>query len=661
MMSNLKIITTDVAVVGTGAAGYNAAVRLAQEGKKKVLLITEGILSGTSRNTGSDKQTYYKLGLGGDGPDSVRKMAEDLFAGGSVDGDNALCEAALSARSFFHLCELGVPFPVNRYGEYIGYKTDHDPYARATSAGPLTSKFMTESLERKAKELRIPLLDGCLAVEILKNDGGVCGLLCLEKSTDVYISVHCSEVILATGGPAGIYEDSVYPIGHTGSSGLAVAAGAAMQNLTEWQYGLASVSPRWNVSGTYMQVLPRFISVGESGDEREFLADYFADPYEALSAVFLKGYQWPFDSRKVLEGSSVIDLLVYRECVLKKRRVYLDYRKNPFGLEHIEFLKLSGEAYSYLDKAGACFGTPIERLKKMNQPAIDLYMSKGRNLEQEPLEIALCAQHHNGGIAVDAWWQTTIPGLFAVGECAGTHGVSRPGGSALNAGQAGSLRAAQYCSVSKRRLSDRAEFEKLVQKHQEEHLGFGVGISEEALEGQIVNARRRMSDCGAAIRDCSAMRKALKEVGKEIAALNKGNAEHAERKDRQSEEPKHSTPEGLCLAYRLKDLLLMQSAVLTAMIDFSEKAGITRGSALYTDENGLLREGLEEIFRFCPENTKELAGACCISNTRQSVQQLYLDENGSFQITWRPVRPIPETAEIFETVWRQYRENKNIY
>ena len=59
-------------------------------------------------------------------------MADTLFAGRCVDGDIALCEAALSTQCFLKLVELGVPFPRNRYGEYIGYKTDHDPRRRAT-------------------------------------------------------------------------------------------------------------------------------------------------------------------------------------------------------------------------------------------------------------------------------------------------------------------------------------------------------------------------------------------------------------------------------------------------------------------------------------------------------------------------------------------------
>ena len=112
-----------------------------------------------------------------------QKMAKDLFSGGCVDGDNALCEAALSVRCFNNLCALGVPFPVNRYGEYIGYKTDHDPFMRATSAGPLTSKFMTEALSKQAERLSLQVFDNLLAVEILKTENKVSGLICLDKES----------------------------------------------------------------------------------------------------------------------------------------------------------------------------------------------------------------------------------------------------------------------------------------------------------------------------------------------------------------------------------------------------------------------------------------------------------------------------------------------
>lgn len=53
------------------------------------------------------------------------------------------------------------------------------------------------------------------------------------------------------------------------------------------------------------------------------------------------------------------------------------------------------------------------------------------DLYHEKLEIAICAQHNNGGLSTDAYWETEICGLFAVGEVCGSHGVTRPGGTAL--------------------------------------------------------------------------------------------------------------------------------------------------------------------------------------------------------------------------------------
>lgn len=623
----MRIITTQALVVGTGAAGFNAACRIKQGGKQ-VAIVTEGVMDGTSRNTGSDKQTYYKLGLGGHSMDSVRQMAQNLFAPGCVDGDNALCEAALSVCCFLHLCELGVPFPVNRYGEYVGYKTDHDPFARATSAGPLTSKFMTEALEKEAERLQIPVYDDLYGVEVLTDETGVCGLLCLDKKTEEFVAFHAADIVLATGGPAGVYADSVYPKCHTGSSSLAFRAGAAFQNMTEWQYGLASTQPRWNVSGTYMQVLPRFVSVDEKGTEREFLLDFFSDPNEALSMVFLKGYQWPFDSSKVLTGSSVIDLLVYRETAMLGRQVYLDYRTNPFGAEPA-YETLMPEAFAYLQNAGSCFGTPIDRLLHMNAPAYELYLSKGVDLKKEMLPIALCAQHNNGGIAVDLWWQTTVPGLFAAGECAGTHGISRPGGSALNAGQVGALRAAQYILQKGRTLTDEKAFEKLAEVAVQKNT---VTAEENNAETLLAVCRRRMSDLGGAIRRKEQMTQALAQTKADLSRLHAVGAAQKYR------------------VYQYRDALVCQQVLLEAMLDYDEHAGGTRGSALYYHPQGEKREGLDECFRFI--GTPK---ACA-----DRVQQGVLTENGC-EFRWRSVRPLPENEDFFENVWRTYRENKNVY
>ena len=285
--------TLDALVIGSGCAGFNAADWLHTLGVSDIAIVTEGINLGTSRNTGSDKQTYYKLSLSSSEADSVADMAKSLFAGKGVKGEHALIEAACSAKSFLKLANLGVPFPTNIYGEYVGYMTDHDIHKRASSAGPLTSKYMTEALEKSVKTKGIDIIDDTTIVKLLVKDEEIIGAVGIDKSSlyeensGVALFI-CKNIVMATGGPAGIYQSSVYPKCHNGMSSLAIEAGAKCANLQEWQYGLASVDFRWNVSGTYQQVIPKYISVDKDGNEKEFLNDYFENAAEAMDLVFKK-------------------------------------------------------------------------------------------------------------------------------------------------------------------------------------------------------------------------------------------------------------------------------------------------------------------------------------------------------------------------------------
>lgn len=637
-------------IIGSGAAGFQAALRLYQNGERDLAIITENIKSGTSRNTDSDKQTYYKLTLSGNDADSVRNMAEDLFAGQCVDGDQALCEAALSARCFFALTELGVPFPCTEHGEFMGYKTDHDRGRRATSAGPYTSKLMTEALERSVKEKQILILDQMQAIQILTYMNQVKGILCLDKnihSEPAYKIIWCKNVILATGGPAGMYHDSVYPVSQTGSTGMAFEAGASGKNLTEWQFGMASLNPRWNVSGTYMQVLPSFISTDQDGnDEKEFLLDYFNELPDLLSMVFLKGYQWPFDVNKIFGGSSVIDLLVYQETVLKKRRVFLDYRVNPGNLEKdrdLPYASMIPEAKEYLSQAGACFGTPIERLKHMNEPAILFYQDHHVDLFKERLEIAVCAQHNNGGLSTNHLWETNLSGLYAIGEVCASHGVTRPGGTALNAGQVGAVRAAEGIFLKKRThmkeaspstesgIKERLRIQALDRIRLSEHAEGNCPLSE-----LWINASKRMSAAAGMIRNQVQMETALKETEDDICQF--------------MQKAKSPSVSQLSLFYKLYDMLLSQKMYLFAMLDYAKAGGGSRGSALYTDSTGELPgfpgcQTFGELYR-CRLDQK-MHG--------QEVQEVTLKE-GTPSASRRPVRPLPDVDYFFENQWRIYRE-----
>jgi len=668
---DIDVYSLNTAIVGTGAAGFNAADSLYNLGQRDIAIITEGIKMGTSRNTGSDKQTYYKLTLAGDVQDSVVEMAKTLFDGGSMHGDIALVEAALSAGAFYKLVNIGVPFPHNKYGEYIGYKTDHDPRQRATSAGPLTSRFMTERLEEQVMQKNIKIFDGFLVIGILtekgidenKDENKAVGLIAIDMNklnnsgpdadlSDIGVTLfNCTNIIYATGGPAGMYLTSVYPESQTGASGIAFEAGARGINLTESQYGIASIKFRWNLSGTYQQVIPRYVSTKEDGsDEREFLEEYFDTPGRMLNAIFLKGYQWPFDPRKIKNyGSSIIDILVYNETQIKGRKVFLDFTKNPsWGSKNgeIDYSLLGPEAYNYLNNSGALFGTPIQRLAKMNQPAIDLYKNNGIDLTSEYLEIAVCAQHNNGGLVGNIWWESNLKHLFPVGEVNGTFGIYRPGGSALNSTQVGSLRAAQYIKAN---YSDDPpgvdEFIKIVHGQVMEKLDIAKSFLSNVSDTPNVMALRkemqqRMTKAGAHIRTPDGVDEALKKCLEDLDELLSKTT--------------IASPRQLPEAFRNRDILITQFVYLSAIKEYISKSGGSRGSYLIQNSNGELPiDNLPDDFRFILDKG-DLAGLVC--------EVALKIEKGKYSCNaeWKPVRPIPDAESWFENVWNAYRKGEII-
>ncbi len=658
----LPVCFIKTVVIGSGCAGFNAADWLHDLGERDLALVTEGVGMGASRNTGSDKQTYYKLSLSSEQADSIGEMARTLAGGMGVNGDTALVEAACSVKSFFKLVNLGVPFPANVYGEYVGYKTDHDPRSRASSAGPLTSRYMTECLERSVNRKGIPIIDNMQVVKLIAEEGRIVGLLAIDlKNTGAphmgFTLFECNNVIMATGGPASTYHSSVYPESQTGMTGMALEAGVRAANLQEWQYGLASVKFRWNVSGSYQQVLPRYIAVDADGNEREFLNEYFGDPFEAVSTAFLKGYQWPFDAAKI-KGSSLIDIIVHRETSAKGNSVFMDFRRNPSCMDEGGFGRLSAEAREYLSKSGALLGRPADRLAQMNRPAIALYADHGIDLYSEPLEVAVCAQHCNGGIDVDIDWQSNISGLYASGEAAGTFGAYRPGGAALNSGQVGAMRAAEHIAYRGRGgFEHREDFTEIAGSHVSGMLNECAKLCAEAPgTSDIANARLKaqklMSLHAAHIRGeqgITVTTDLLRDMLDGVFSMKINGS---------SELPQ-------LLKYR--DMLITQLAVLSSVRCAAAHIG-SRGSALVrqSGEAADVQTGRgypdPEAFTSAAEGGEKAAGPlpyAFIPLKADGADKRVItafSEGEGFKSEICGTRPLPEGGGWFENVWKDYNE-----
>jgi succinate dehydrogenase/fumarate reductase flavoprotein subunit len=654
----IPIHSLNTLVIGSGAASLNAAVALHDRGQRDIALVTEDFEGGTSRNAGSDKQTYYKLSLAGGSPDSPLEMAGDLFRGGCMHGDIALCEALGSSAAFLRLAALGVPFPHDRYGGYVGYKTDHDSRRRATSAGPLTSRMMCRALTFELRRKRIRVFDGHPVIALLTAGRGagkkVIGALALDARRSrgrrpAFVLFNAANIVLGTGGPAGLYEASVYPESQTGSHGLAFEIGAAGRNLTESQFGIASLKFRWNLSGSYQQAVPRYVSTDSNGgDEREFLNPFFPDLGRLTTAIFFKGYQWPFDPRKVAGcGSSLVDILVHRETVVLGRRVWLDFRRNPRGAaDSFSFDALAPEARTYLEKSGALLPLPIDRLLKMNPPAVEIYRRHGIDLSAEPLEIAVCAQHNNGGLAGNIWWESNIRNLFPVGEVSGTHGVYRPGGSALNAGQVGSARAAMFIAARYRDDPPAvSEFLRTAGPRIREKILLALAMLERKAAGATTEAsaleelRERMSRQGAEIRDPKTIGRETSNAWRQLARLKKGL--------------RVESAAGLAGAFKALDLCLTQAVYLEAIKEYLSRGGASRGSYLVIDPAGAAPcPGLGDEWTF------SLASPGSV--VHDGILEIALDGRGKPKAVWTAVRPIPTAEAWFESVWDDFRNDRVI-
>ncbi len=650
----VPVYTLGALIIGSGAASLNCAEHLIDMGYRDIAIATDRLGAGASNNSGSDKQTYYKMSIFGDASDSPIEFAKTLAAGGMMHGDIAYVEGACSLQEFFHLVKNGVPFPFNRFGAYVGYKTDFDPRQRATSAGPKTSMYMVQCSLAQLRKAEVLILDGHAVVALLTHGEGdgkrVIGALALradglESENFGLVAFNAANVVMGTGGPGEMYKSSVYPVGQVGNHGIALEIGAAANNLTESQFGLASMKFRWNLSGSYQQVIPAYFSTSADGsDRRYFLNDYFNTTRQQASNVFLKGYQWPFDAEKVQNmGSSIIDIAVQNE-IAAGRRVFMDFARNPVpgkGMEDFSLENLAPEARRYLENCGALQGTPYERLKHMNPLSIEVYNEHGVDLRQ-PLEVAVCSQHNNGGLRGNVWWESNIRHLFPVGEVNGTHGV-RPGGSALNSGQVGGLRAAAYISrVYREGPIAPSEFlkvgaPKILAEFRKLRSYVKAGEGAPAVGEVRSEIQERMSAHAAFIRSAQDVPGALEAARRLRARISRDGMRLASRGD-------------LIAACENEHLCLTHVAFLEALKTLIERGGGSRGSYMVLDEKGdrkvTTKRGAE-----MPHRSENVA-------LRKEILEIQMKPDGEFSVRPVPVRPVPQDDSWYENTWRKWLEGR---
>jgi succinate dehydrogenase / fumarate reductase, flavoprotein subunit len=262
----------------------------------------------------------------------------------------------------------------------------------------------------------------------------------------------------------------------------------------------------------------------------------------------------------------------------------------PFSLD-----RLDADVLAYLGENDALLATPIERLRRMNPLSIELYRRYRKDLTRQALPFNVNNQHMNGGVAVDIWGQSSLPGCYAIGETAGTHGVTRPGGAALNAGQVLAIRCAAHIRAHLDARPSTAGPEVCVRPAEarleriREGLRNAQGLTIEAVRRDI---QARMSDragfvCRAsevaeALREAEALTDAVRRRGIAIPDVSK-----------------------IADAALWSQMALTSQAVLLALQHYIARGGGSRGARVLCSPSGTevpaTRLGPLEAFRFLAE------------------------------------------------------------
>jgi succinate dehydrogenase/fumarate reductase flavoprotein subunit len=347
--------------------------------------------------------------------------------------------------------------------------------------------------------------------------------------------------------------------------------------------------------------MPYVFSLDHRGRESNFLANSYRTTRELASNIFRKGYQWPFHATRMLDfGSSLFDLAVFRET-RAGRKVFMDFNRNPLavpGDADFALESLDADVRAYLQNSGALLEKPIDRLRKMNPLSIELYKRYKYDITQDPLEFAINNQHMNGGLAVNTWGETSLRGCYAIGEAAGTHGVTRPGGAALNAGQVFGTRCAEHIAAKRNDMSVFPPERDLIETGLRDVLAVIRSDSPIRVEAIRSDVQRRMSDHAGIVCTAGDVQTSLTDA----SALNREIRQRGVAFDSAYEAAR---------ALQWRQMAIVSEAVLAALSFYVKRGGGSRGARTICSPNGdqvpLARTGPLEEFRFCSERVEDRA------------------------------------------------------
>jgi succinate dehydrogenase / fumarate reductase flavoprotein subunit len=417
-VSEIQTIDQDVMVVGAGGAGLRAAIECSAQGLKtgvisKSLLgkahtvMAEGGMAAAMGNV--DKRDNWKVHF------------RDTMRGGKFL--NVWRMAELHARQapdrVRELEEWGAVFDRTKEGLISQRNFGGHRYPRLAHVGDRTGLELIRSLQDHGIHQGIDFHMECTALELLKDGDRVAGVLAYWRETGRFVVFRCKAVILCTGGGGKAWPVTSNSWEYTGD-GIAMAfdAGAELMDLEFTQFHPTGMVWPLSVRGI-------LVTEGVRGDGgilknnkgERFMFNYISERFAPETADTVEEAQRWLDGDK--NARRPPELLTRDEVARAITAEVKAGRGSPHG-------------GVFLDIASR---RPPEFIKSRLPSMYHQFKELAEvDITKDPMEVGPTLHYFMGGIRVDADTQeTTVPGLFAAGECAaGLHGANRLGGNSLS-------------------------------------------------------------------------------------------------------------------------------------------------------------------------------------------------------------------------------------
>ena len=422
-MTEYETLEYDVLVIGAGGAGLRAAIEASAQGAT-VGLVCKSLL-GKAHTVMAEGGIAASL-ANVDDRDDWRVHFADTMRGGQYLNNwrSAELHAREAPARVNELEAWGALFDRTPDGRILQRNFGGHAYPRLAHVGDRTGLEIIRTLQDHGIHQGVSVHMECTVTELLTEDGRIVGSFGFQRERGYFQVFRAGAVVLATGGLGRAYRITSNSWEYTGDGhSLAYRAGAELVDMEFVQFHPTGMMWPPSVRGILVTEGVR----GEGGvllnsERRRFMFDEIPPLYENQTAHDEEeGWRYTQGDKSARRPPELLTRDHVARCILREVR---EGRGSPHGGVFLDIASIGEKMQGASEHIRRKLPSMYHQFKKL----ADIDITK------EPMEVGPTTHYAMGGIRVDADTQmSSVPGLFAAGECAaGLHGANRLGGNSLS-------------------------------------------------------------------------------------------------------------------------------------------------------------------------------------------------------------------------------------